>query len=322
MDYANASVPGCQPATLPSGTQNMYQGSRYPEHQHYSNNETVLYRYLGDGLELPVAADRYGYQVTANITNTRMPDKQNYSIYKQRPDTTLLGGATLRITGRETGASIDIEPIQWTSSSNGPQVVQLRAGQYVLHEVTPPPGYLGAADIPFTIDSTGALIINNVTQTAVYMTDLPQTTIAVDKVDYNHQSTSITGAVLRLYDSNSTALTTWTSDGTPHDITEYVTFGNSYRLHEVSAPAGFNIMSEDITVNIASDGTVTLATTEWAVVTGNSVDGYVIKMYNNQGVHFPSTGASDRIWVYLGSVMILLASAALLIRRKRRHSNA
>ena len=81
-------------------------------------------------------------------------------------------------------------------------------------------------------------------------------------------------------------------------------------------------MSEDITVNIASDGTVTLATTEWAVVTGNSVDGYVIKMYNNQGVHFPSTGASDRIWVYLGSVMILLASAALLIRRKRRHSNA
>ena len=322
VDYANASVPGCQPATLPSGTQNMYQGSRYPEHQHYSNNETVLYRYLGDGLELPVAADRYGYQVTANITNTRMPDKQNYSIYKQRPDTTLLGGATLRITGRETGASIDIEPIQWTSSSNGPQVVQLRAGQYVLHEVTPPPGYLGAADIPFTIDSTGALIINNVTQTAIYMTDLPQTTIAVDKVDYNHQSTSITGAVLRLYDSNSTALTTWTSDGTPHDITEYVTFGNSYRLHEVSAPAGFNIMSEDITVNIASDGTVTLATTEWAVVTGNSVDGYVIKMYNNQGVHFPSTGASDRIWVYLGSVMILLASAALLIRRKRRHSNA
>ena len=322
VDYANASVPGCQPATLPSGTQNMYQGSRYPEHQHYSNNETVLYRYLGDGLELPVAADRYGYQVTANITNTRMPDKQNYSIYKQRPDTTLLGGATLRITGRETGASIDIEPIQWTSSSNGPQVVQLRAGQYVLHEVTPPPGYQGAADIPFTIDSTGALIINNITQTAIYMTDLPQTTIAVDKVDYNHQSTSITGAVLRLYDSNSTALTTWTSDGTPHDITEYVTFGNSYRLHEVSAPAGFNIMSEDITVNIASDGTVTLATTEWAVVTGNSVDGYVIKMYNNQGVHFPSTGASDRIWVYLGSVMTLLASAALLIRRKRRHSNA
>ena len=75
-------------------------------------------------------------------------------------------------------------------------------------------------------------------------------------------------------------------------------------------------MSEDIYIQIANDGTVTMTTTEWASLTGSAANGFVLKLYNNAGVVFPATGASDRTWVYLGAVLIMVATAALFIKRK------
>ena len=85
------------------------------------------------------------------------------------------------------------------------------------------------------------------------------------------------------------------------------------------ASAGYNKISEDIYVQVANDGSVTMTTTEWASLTGNSVDGYTMKVFNNASVAFPSTGASDRPWIFIGAVLILIAAAVALTRRKRRY---
>ena len=211
---------------------------------------------------------------------------------------------------------------EWDSSASAAHTESLEPGTYTLKETTVPNGYLQASDLTFTVAIDGTILVNSVAVQSVSMTDASQPTLAVDKVDYGHQNTSLSGAVLKLYDSSNNLLLTWTSTGTPQDITSYVHPGQNYRIHESNSPNRYNVMSEDIYIQIANDGTATITTTEWAAMTGNAASGFVLKLFNNAGVVFPSTGASDRTWVYLGSVLIMLASAALLIRRKRRHTSA
>ena len=173
-DYDNVEIEALKPATdFPNMPPETYTGEHYPSNIGYANNETKLYRYVADAQVLPDEGDRYSASWIANISNTRQPDKQDYSVYKQDPDGNDIPGAVLEITGHEERASYDIVPIRWTTSGDGPEVVQLREGQYVLREVSVPSGYLKSADVPFMIDASGAIIIGSEVADAVYMTDVP-----------------------------------------------------------------------------------------------------------------------------------------------------
>ena len=237
-------------------------------------------------------------------------------ITKSSIDGALISGAHLKVY--DTSNELISE---WDSSTGGPQVVNLWPGTYTLKETTVPTGYLQASDITFTVTPIGEIIVNSTEVSTVNMIDDTSLTLAIDKVDYAQQTNHLSGAVLKLYEGNNELLT-WTSNGTPKDITSYVKYGHDYRIHESTSPRGYNLMSEDIFLHIGNDGTVTITTSEWAVVTGDITNGYVVTLYNQAGVFFPSTGASDRTWVYIGAVMIMMATAAFLVRRKRRRNNA
>ena len=173
-DAGTITQEGLKPATgLPNLSPMAYSGDDYPSRLNYGNNESMLFEYIADGLILPDDDERYSSYITANIQNTRLPDKQDYSVYKKNTSDDIIGGAVLEITGREKNATYDIIPIRWTSVADEAEVVQLREGDYVLHEVTPPTGYIRAADIGFKINSSGELIVGDEVVDALYMTDTP-----------------------------------------------------------------------------------------------------------------------------------------------------
>lgn len=139
----------------------------------YANNEHYIY-HLSAPASIPDVDDRYGSHIVANITNTKLPDKINVSVYKKNSaDNSNVAGATLKITGHEDNASYDITPIEWTTTANGPNVVQLRQGSYTLHEVTVPSGYIRADDINFIINSENQIIVNGEVVEAIEMLDVP-----------------------------------------------------------------------------------------------------------------------------------------------------
>ena len=211
---------------------------------------------------------------------------------------------------------------EWDSSASAVHTENLEPGSYVLKETSTPNGYLTAADIAFTIDAVGRIFKNSVVVSIVSMIDENQPTLSVNKVDYEHRNNSLSGAILKLYDSSNTLLNAWTTTGTPIDITSYVRPGQTYRISEYQSPSGYNKLSEDIVIQVASNGVITMNSTRWATLTGDATNGYTLNMFNQAGVIFPSTGASDRTLVYLGAVLIMIASAAMLIRRRRRNNNA
>ena len=293
----------------------VYIDGRYGVSAGTSNSKATVYTFVYSAnyqsftSETPVIDD---YSITNSFDYHQWP----VPISKVTAEGDLLSGAHLKLYN-----SSNELVSEWDSSSAGPQVVTLWPGTYTLRETTVPAGYLQANDITFTLSPIGEIIVGSTEVQSVSMVDETSLTLAIDKVDYDQPNGHLSGALLELYE-NDNLLLSWTSNGTPKDITTYVHYGHDYRIHESASPRGYNSMPEDIYLHVANDGTVTITTTEWAIVTGSLANGYVVKVYNHIGVVFPSTGASDRTWVYLGSVMILLASAALLIRRKRKRNNA
>jgi len=82
-----------------------------------------------------------------------------------------IAGAKLKITGRETGSDADIAPITWTSEAGKNKTVNLKPGEYVLHEEAAPKNYLVASDIAFTVDKDGVVKVKDAAVDKVVMED-------------------------------------------------------------------------------------------------------------------------------------------------------
>jgi hypothetical protein len=68
----------------------------------------------------------------------------------------------------------------------------------------------------------------------------------------------ISGAVLRVVDENSAIVDEWTSNGSIHTIEDQLIEGETYRLVEISAPAGYKY-ARDIEFTAAQDAKVVMA---------------------------------------------------------------
>jgi hypothetical protein len=82
-----------------------------------------------------------------------------------------IAGAKLKITGRETSSNADITPITWTSEAGKNKTVNLKPGEYVLHEEAAPKNYLIASDIAFTVDKNGVVKVKDAAVDKVVMED-------------------------------------------------------------------------------------------------------------------------------------------------------
>ena len=298
-----------------SALQNVTMNSTYPN---LTTRQAVLGNNVSGGVwyfDMYQSETDFDGSAVVNMIRSDITYEYPVTFSKVKPDNTMLAGAHLKLyTSEETLVS------EWDTSASEAHTENLAPGEYVLKETGVPAGYLKAADIAFTVANDGTILVNSTSVQGITMTDALQPTLSVDVVDYDHRNTSLTGASLRLYDSEGETLLTWTSDGTLKDVTSQLQPGHTYTIRELTPPAGYNALTEDIHIQVASDGTITITASDWAELTGNATSGYVLKLLNRNGILFPATGSSD-IPIYAAGLLLMIMAMAMVIA-KRRHINA
>ena len=154
-------------------------------------------------------------------------------------------GAHLVVIDKETGKTVD----EWVSEKDkthdfGPK---LEAGKsYILRETVAPAGYKYATDIEFTVKKDGTIETNAKTTTdtdgnKVYLVEDDTTKVTITKVDA--LGNQLSGVVLEIQDKDGMVIDTWTTStkDNPHVITGKLILGETYKLVEKSAPAGYTL---------------------------------------------------------------------------------
>ena len=154
-------------------------------------------------------------------------------------------GAHLVVIDKETGKTVD----EWVSEKGkthdfGPK---LEAGKsYILRETVAPAGYKYATDIEFTVKKDGTIETNAKTTTdtdgnKVYLVEDDTTKVTITKVDA--LGNLLSGVVLEIQDKDGKVIDTWTTStkDNPHVITGKLILGETYKLVEKSAPAGYTL---------------------------------------------------------------------------------
>lgn len=145
---------------------------------------------------------------------------------------------------------------------------------------------------------------------------------------------SLAGATFQLLDKNGNAIKFSAVDGAAvptykvdaeGTITDIVTDANgkfeivgldegSYKLHEVSAPEGYNKLAADIDVVITSTYDEANLTATYKV---NSADPATIEVENKTGGLFPETGGIGTTIFYIVGGLLMLAAFVVLVSKKR-----
>lgn len=162
--------------------------------------------------------------------------KQDITAKKELP------GAKLRLS-KEDGTIVD----EWTSTSTPYRITKLEPGNYVLTEITAPDGYKTAESITFTVKETGEV------QTVTMYDEEDIYDITVSKVDAV-SGKKISGATLKLVDSDGNTIETWESSTSEHAI-KGLKPGN-YKIVEVKAPDGY-IKGDDVEISLKANGETT-----------------------------------------------------------------
>ena len=200
-----------------------------------------------------------------------------------------LAGATLQITKKKGEAEEVVEQWETVADEKGEVKayrVTLPVGEYTLKEVSAPGGYAVAADINFTVEPDGKVMVKNGDEKSeveekdgkirLTMVDvLIEKDIEISKVDLT-TNTELEGAFLQITKDNDDTFEAikWKSgddgkneDGTVKTHTVKLTAG-TYILSETAAPDGYNIAAS-IKFTIDKEGKVTSETKD--AVTENKV---------------------------------------------------
>ena len=146
------------------GTATTYRTYQSSSNEPITQEESYFYPYMdtGDGEETLVLEmeDAFVYHDVV-ISKTDINGNE-------------IGGAQLRITGRESGSAEDIQPVTWVSEEGASKTVSLKPGEYTLHEDAVPDTqvYVLASDITFTVDVDGKVKIDGKDVGKATMVDL------------------------------------------------------------------------------------------------------------------------------------------------------
>ena len=152
-----------------------------------------------------------------------------------------LPGASLRGTD-EDGTVVD----EWISGEKPHRITRLVAGRtYTLTETRPADGYATAEAVDFTVGDTGEVqkvhMEDDITKTEIFK---------VDAAD----GSALAGAVLQILDGEGRVVCEWTSGEEPRLI-EKLTVGETYLLHEETAPEGY-LTAADLEFTVSDTGEV------------------------------------------------------------------
>ena len=204
-----------------------------------------------------------------------------------------IGGAYLKITGRESGEETDINPIEFVTEENKTKTFSLKPGTYTLTETKAPEGYITADPIIFTIENNGTVKIGETIVDSVNMAD-DWTKVNIIKTDA--YGTALSGAKLELLKSDgTTSIRKWTSTTSPETFIALPV--GTYILREEKAPNGYQ-WSEDRTITVSNTGTVQIFTIE------------------NAKIIAPPTDATTGIWIQLIIMVMTLISIITIVIKK------
>ena len=101
----------------------------------------------------------------------------------------------------------------------------------------------------------------------------------------------------------------------------------TYKIKEIVAPNGYNLLKDEITISITADAKLTGCT--WKVTDSNSnalsVDSnhlYELTVENNAGAKLPSTGGIGTTVFYVLGGLLVVCAGVLLITKRRINKNA
>lgn len=176
--------------------------------------------------------------------------------------------------------------------------------------------------------ATGITVGN--TQWATTITN-KRNALSVDllKVDNTDSSKTLEGAEFTLYkkdgttpatDANGNSIGTIRS-GTDGKASIGTLLAGNYVLKETKAPAGYNLMTSNVTIIVAAENVTAMqGKSQCAVVKSENGLSYTIKVTNSAGVELPNTGGSGTLPYTLGGIALIMASALMygFVSRRRR----
>ncbi|MDO4318569.1 MAG: SpaA isopeptide-forming pilin-related protein [Lachnospiraceae bacterium] len=122
---------------------------------------------------------------------------------------------------------------------------RLIAGEtYTLHEVSAPAGYVLAPDVTFTVSEDGSIdeIVMQDDYTKIQFVKLSELTGEL-----------LADVHMQVWDKDGKAILDWITDGTIAQVDGLLVAGETYTLHEVSAPNGY-VLADDVTFTVGTDG--------------------------------------------------------------------
>jgi uncharacterized surface anchored protein len=157
---------------------------------------------------------------------------------------------------------------EWISDGTEHTVTNIPAGNYTLEELASPDGYVIATSICFsidiynhvTVDSIGVLSTDDNGNEIITMVD-DTTKVELHKlgtaakISADNAHEELVGAVLQVLDSDGNVIDEWTSTSDAHFIEANLIAGQTYRLHEVSAPVGY-VVADDVEFTVSENGSV------------------------------------------------------------------
>lgn len=142
-------------------------------------------------------------------------------------------------------------------------------------------------------------------------TIIPNKEVNILKLD-GSTNEHLAGATLQLFNENNELIESWVSNGSAH-ATEPLPMGKTYRIHELSAPAGFHL-ANDIVFDIDNVGTIYLHNND-----GSTTEVEQIIVYNYHIITLPATGSiTSVIMQTLGLLMLASGATVTVYRRKRK----
>ena len=143
-------------------------------------------------------------------------------------------GATLQVFPVDEGGNMAEGPIfEWVTTEEPHYMERMAQGDYILREASAPDGYVVAKDVPFTVADTGDIQLVDM--------DDDFTKIEVAKTDAD-TGELLPGATLQVIDKDGNVFYEWVSTDKPYLINRIP--AGDYALHEVKAPAGYELAAD------------------------------------------------------------------------------
>ncbi len=216
--------------TLTTGSSGKAISKAFDNGTYYMQEITPPTGYVRDKTVYPVTINADSENFVVKVTRTDKPitveiSKTDITGQKEVP------GAKLKVTNSENTV-VD----SWISGTTPHIIKRLPAGEYTLTEEIAPNGYVTASSIKFTVKDDGSV-------NKVVMKD-DTTKYEFSKVDENNNL--IKDVTLQVLDSTkSNVIDEWVTDGkTNHQIIGKLVVGQTYYLHEVSAPNQYKLASD------------------------------------------------------------------------------